>query len=146
MLAFATSSKSLYVFYSKWVHSPAEPPHNLQNQDIIWFLHYNVIHSPTSLSAIVQLYEYIFSSHPPPFFLGMLWRCTLIWTNLMDLEQTVNMGSVWPFLPEQAPRAIRAGWRLEVPAQRSPVTHPTRLQGFRGANRGRESAGRFFTR
>ena len=98
MLAFATSSKSLYVFYSKWVHSPAEPPHNLQNQDIIWFLHYNVIHSPTSLSAIVQLYEYIFSSHPPPFFLGMLWRCTLIWTNLMDLEQTVNMGSVWPFL------------------------------------------------
>ena len=98
MLAFATSSKSLYVFYSKWVHSPAEPPHNLQNQDIIWFLHYNVIHSPTSLSAIVQFYEYIFSSHPPPFFLGMLWRCTLIWTNLMDLEQTVNMGSVWPFL------------------------------------------------
>ena len=101
MLAFATSSKSLYVFYSKWVHSPAEPPHNLQNQDIIWFLHYNVIHSPTSLSAIVQLYEYIFSSHPPTpafFFLGMLWRCTLIWTNLMDLEQTVNMGSVWPFL------------------------------------------------
>ena len=98
MLAFATSSKSLYVFYSKWVHSPAEPPHNLQNQDIIWFLHYNVIHSPTSLSAIVQLYEYIFSSPPPPFFLGMLWRCTLIWTNLMDLEQTVNMGSVWPFL------------------------------------------------
>ena len=98
MLAFATSSKSLYVFYSKWVHSPAEPPHNLQNQDIIWFLHYNVIHSPTSLSAVVQLYEYIFSSHPPPFFLGMLWRCTLIWTNLMDLEQTVNMGSVWPFL------------------------------------------------
>ena len=68
MLAFATSSKSLYVFYSKWVHSPAEPPHNLQNQDIIWFLHYNVIHSPTSLSAIVQFYEYIFSSHPPPFF------------------------------------------------------------------------------
>ena len=98
MLAFATSSKSLYVFYSKWVHSPAEPPHNLQNQDIIWFLHYNVIHSPTSLSAVVQLYEYIFSPHPPPFFLGMLWRCTLIWTNLMDLEQTVNMGSVWPFL------------------------------------------------
>ena len=98
MLAFATSSKSLYVFYSKCMHSPAEPPHNLQNQDIIWFLHYNVIHSPTSLSAIVQLYEYIFSSHPPPFFLGMLWRCTLIWTNLMDLEQTVNMGSVWPFL------------------------------------------------
>ena len=63
MLAFATSSKTLYVFYPKWVHSPAEPAHNLQNQDIIWFLQYNVIHLPTSLSAVVQLYEYNFSSH-----------------------------------------------------------------------------------
>ena len=96
MLAFATSSKTLYVFYPKWVHSPAEPAHNLQNQDIIWFLQYNVIHSPTSLSAVVQLYEYNFSSHL--FFLTMLLRFSVIWTNLMDLEQTVNMGSVWPFL------------------------------------------------
>ena len=96
MLAFATSSKTLYVFYPKWVHSPAEPAHNLQNQDIIWFLQYNVIHSPTSLSAVVQLYEYNFSSHL--FFLTMLLRFSVIWTNLMDLKQTVNMGSVWPFL------------------------------------------------
>ena len=63
MLTFATSSKTVYVFYLKWVHSPAEPAHSLQNQDIIWFLQYNVIHSPTSLSVIVQLYEYNFSSH-----------------------------------------------------------------------------------
>ena len=96
MLAFATSSKTLYVFYPKWVHSPAEPAHNLQNQDIIWFLQYNVIHSPTSLSAVVQLYEYNFSSHL--FFLRMLLRFSVIWTNLMDLKQTVNMGSAWPFL------------------------------------------------
>ena len=56
------------MFYPKWVHSPAEPAHNLQNQDIIWFLQYNVIHSPTSLSVIVQLYEYNFSSHLFFFF------------------------------------------------------------------------------
>ena len=74
MLAFATSSEILYVFYPKWVHSPAEPAHNLQNWEIIWFLHYNVIHSPTSLSAIVQLYDYIFSSHPfpHPFYLFLI--------------------------------------------------------------------------
>ena len=96
MLTFATSSKTVYVFYLKWVHSPAEPAHSLQNQDIIWFLQYNVIHSPTSLSAVVQLYEYNFSSHL--FFLTMLLRFSVIWTNLMDLKQTVNMGSVWPFL------------------------------------------------
>ena len=97
MLTFATSSKTVYVFYLKWVHSPAEPAHSLQNQDIIWFLQYNVIHSPTSLSVIVQLYEYNFSSHLF-FFLRMLLRFSVIWTNLMDLKQTANMGSVWPFL------------------------------------------------
>ena len=71
------------MFYPKWAPSPAEPAHNLQNQEIIWFLHYNVIHSPTSLSAIVQLYEYIFSSHgfPHPFFLRVLLRFSVIWTN-----------------------------------------------------------------
>ena len=98
MLTFATSSKTVYVFYLKWVHSPAEPAHSLQNQDIIWFLQYNVIHSPTSLSVIVQLYEYNFSSHLFFFFLRMLLRFSVIWTNLMDLKQTANMGSVWPFL------------------------------------------------
>ena len=97
MLTFATSSKTVYVFYLKWVHSPAEPAHSLQNQDIIWFLQYNAIHSPTSLSVIVQLYEYNFSSHLF-FFLRMLLRFSVIWTNLMDLKQTANMGSVWPFL------------------------------------------------
>ena len=97
MLTFATSSKTVYVFYLKWVHSPAEPAHSLQNQDIIWFLQYNVIHSPTSFSAVVQLYEYNFSSHLF-FFLRMLLRFSVIWTNLMDLKQTANMGSVWPFL------------------------------------------------
>ena len=35
VLTFATSSKILYVFYPKWVHSPAEPAHNLQNQEIM---------------------------------------------------------------------------------------------------------------
>ena len=98
MLTFATSSKTVYVFYLKWVHSPAEPAHSLQNQDIIWFLQYNAIHSPTSLSVIVQLYEYNFSSHLFFFFLRMLLRFSVIWTNLMDLKQTANMGSVWPFL------------------------------------------------
>ena len=97
MLTFATSSKTVYVFYLKWVHSPAEPAHSLQNQDIIWFLQYNAIHSPTSLSVIVQLYEYNFSSHLF-FFLRMLLRFSVIWTNLMDLKQMANMGSVWPFL------------------------------------------------
>ena len=96
MLTFATSSKTIYVFYLKWVHSPAEPAHSLQNQDIIWFLQYNVIHSPTSLSAVVQLYEYNFSSHL--FFLRMLLRFSVIWTNLINSKQTANMGSVWPFL------------------------------------------------
>ena len=98
MLTFATSSKTVYVFYPKWVHSPAEPAHNLQNQDIIWFLQYNVIHSPISLSAVVQLYEYNFYSHLFFFFLRMLLRFSVIWTNLMDLKQTVTMGSAWPFL------------------------------------------------
>ena len=42
--------------------------------------------------------------------------------------------------PEQAPWAIRAGWRLGVPAQRSRLRPASRLQGFRGANRGRERA------
>ena len=97
MLAFATSSKTLYVFYPKWVHSPAEPAHNLQNQDIIWFLQYNVIHSPTSLSAVVQLYEYNFSS--PLFFFN---NVTEIFSDLDKLDgfkaDMVNMGSVWPFL------------------------------------------------
>ena len=97
MLTFATSSKTVYVFYLKWVHSPAEPAHSLQNQDIIWFLQYNVIHSPTSLSVIVQLYEYNFSSHLF-FFLRMLLRFSVIWTNLINSKQTANMGSVWPFL------------------------------------------------
>ena len=97
MLTFATSSKTVYVFYLKWVHSPAEPAHSLQNQDIIWFLQYNVIHSPTSLSAVVQLYEYNFSSHLF-FFLRMLLRFSVIWTNLINSKQTANMGSVWPFL------------------------------------------------
>ena len=98
MLTFATSSKTVYVFYLKWVHSPAEPAHSLQNQDIIWFLQYNVIHSPTSLSVIVQLYEFNFSSHLFFFFLRMLLRFSVIGTNLIDLKQTANMGSVWPFL------------------------------------------------
>ena len=97
MLTFATSSKTVYVFYLKWVHSPAEPAHSLQNQDIIWFLQYNAIHSPTSLSVIVQLYEYNFSSHLF-FFLRMLLRFSVIWTNLINSKQTANMGSVWPFL------------------------------------------------
>ena len=91
----------LNVFYPKWVHSPAEPAHNLQNQEIIWFLHYNVIHSPTSLSAIVQLYEYIFSSHPfpHPFFFKSV---TEILSYLDKLDgfkaDMVNIGSGWPFL------------------------------------------------
>ena len=89
------------MFYPKWAPSPAEPAHNLQNQEIIWFLHYNVIHSPTSLSAIVQLYEYIFSSHPfpHPFFLRVLLR---FFSELDKLDgfkaNLVNMGSGWPFL------------------------------------------------
>ena len=97
MLTFATSSKTVYVFYLKWVHSPAEPAHSLQNQDIIWFLQYNVIHSPTSLSVIVQLYEYNFSSH-----LFFFKNVTEIFSDLDKLDgfkaDMVNMGSVWPFL------------------------------------------------
>ena len=93
VLAFATSSEILYVFYPKWVHAPAKPAHNLQNQEIIWFLQCNIIHSPTSLSAIVQLYEYIFSSHPFPhhlfiYFFRALLRFSVIWTKFMDLKQT----------------------------------------------------------
>ena len=99
MLTFATSSKTVYVFYPKWVHSPAEPAHNLQNQDIIWFLQYNVIHSPISLSAVVQLYEYNFSSHLFFFFLKSV---TEIFSDLDKLDgfkaDMVNMGSVWPCL------------------------------------------------
>ena len=92
MLTFATSSKTVYVFYPKLVHSPAEPAHNLQNQDIIWFLQYNVIHSPISLSAVVQLYEYNFSSHLFFFFKNV----TEIFSDLHKLDgfkvDMVNMG------------------------------------------------------
>ena len=34
-LTFATSPKTLHAFYPKWVPSPVEPAHNLQNQEII---------------------------------------------------------------------------------------------------------------
>ena len=102
MLPFATSSKILYVFYPKWVHYPAEPAHNLQNQEIVWFLHYNVIHSPTSLSAIVQLYEYIFSSHPFPHLFFFFLSVAEIFSYLDKLDgfkaDMVNMGSGWAFL------------------------------------------------
>ena len=99
MLTFATSSEILYVFYPKWVHAPAKPAHNLQNQENISFLQYNVIHSPTHISAIVQLYEYIFSSHP--FFFFLFKSVTEIFSDLGKLDvfkADVNMGSVWPFL------------------------------------------------
>ena len=98
VLAFATSSEILYVFYPKWVHAPAKPAHNLQNQEIIWFVQYNVTHSPTSISAIVKLYEYIFSSHP--FF--FLKSVTEIFSDLDKLDgfkaDMVNMGYARSFL------------------------------------------------
>ena len=92
VLAFATSSEILYEFYPKWVHAPAKPAHNLQNQEIIWFVQYNVIHSLTYISAIVQLYEYIFSSQSFSFFKSV----TEIFSDLHKLDgfkvDMVNMG------------------------------------------------------
>ena len=86
------------------MHSPAKPAHNLQNQEIIWFLQHNVTNSPTSISAIVQLYEYIFSSHPF-IFLRVLLRFSVIWTKLMDLSRYGEYGicvafSIWIFFTE----------------------------------------------
>ena len=75
-------------------------------REIIWFLQYNVIHSPTSLSAIVKFYEYIFSSHPFFFFfLRVLLRFSVIWTKLMDLSRYGEYGicvafSIWIFFTE----------------------------------------------
>ena len=64
--------------------------------DQAYFCPSALFYDPVSRTAVVQLYEYNFSSHL--FFLRMLLRFSVIWTNLMDLKQTVNMGSAWPFL------------------------------------------------
>ena len=81
--------KYSYVFYPKWVHSPAEPAHNLQNQEIMWFLHYNVIHSPTStFSNCSIVWIYLFFLLHPFFFFRVLLRFSVIWIHLMDLKHT----------------------------------------------------------
>ena len=98
-LMFTTSPKILHVFYPKWTHSPVEPAHNRQNQEIIWFPHYNVIHRPTStFSSVPVVWIYLFS-HPHLVF---VWSVTKIFGHLDNLgglkADKVNMRSEWPFL------------------------------------------------
>ena len=104
ILTSATSPEILHAFHPKWVHSPVEPAHILQNPEITWFLYYNVIHSPTSTFSncpVVWIYLFFpwFSSS---FFFVCFKSVTEILSYLDKLDgfkaDMVNVGSGWAFL------------------------------------------------
>ena len=84
-LMFTTSPKILHVFYPKWTHSPVEPAHNRQNQEIIWFPHYNVIHRPTSTFSICPNVGIYLFSHPHLAFVSSVREIFSHLDNLVNL-------------------------------------------------------------